>query len=118
MRDRPVGESIPRLLSDMNASGSRMRIVPAATATSLVPALRAWTAWASAIKLDEQAVSIVIVGPCQSKKYDTLLEALLAAMPGALYLGMWSKSRLDRAEKSLHIWPTNTAVLDPWRPST
>jgi hypothetical protein len=56
------------LLSITYGTGSRMRFVPAATATREIPALRVWTAWFRATRLEEQAVSIVIEGPFQSKK--------------------------------------------------
>ncbi len=68
-----------------------------------------WTATSD----DEQAVSIVMLGPCQSKKYDTRLEMMARLSPVAPYVGFRSQSRLAICAQSSHIMPTYTAVFDP-----
>jgi hypothetical protein len=49
-------------------------------------------AYCTAIKLLLHAVSMVIDGPCQLKKYDILLDRMLRAEPVAAYVGMFSLS--------------------------
>ena len=61
-----------------------MRLAPAAIATRDSPLLNVWTAWCTATRLEEQAVSMVIDGPCQSKKYETRLDIILRDMPVAV----------------------------------
>jgi hypothetical protein len=74
------------LLSEIYPSGESNRFVPAATATLEVPWRRTCTAWCTAIRLLEHAVSIVIHGPVQLKKYDSRAEAFEFAIPVELYV--------------------------------
>lgn len=69
-----------------------MRLVPAATATGHSPLRSTWTAWWTATRLDEQAVSMVMDGPCQLKKYETRLDIILRELPVAAYVGICSLS--------------------------
>ncbi|GJD02405.1 hypothetical protein ColKHC_11230 [Colletotrichum higginsianum] len=66
--DLPVGLSMCRLASLMNCSGVIIRLAPATQAISHSPDRRLRTAWCSATRLDEQAVSMVMDGPRKLKK--------------------------------------------------
>jgi hypothetical protein len=92
MRDRPVPESMLRLLSDTNIVGVKIKFDPAATATGASPLRSAWTAWCTAIKLLEHAVLIVIDGPCQLKKYEIRFDKILWCDPVDAYVGTFSGS--------------------------
>lgn len=83
-----------------------MRLAPHATATLESPLLNTCTASCTATSDDEQAVSIVIEGPCQSKKYDTRLDMMLLEIPVAVYWGRESQSLIMMPDQSSHIWPT------------
>jgi hypothetical protein len=62
-----------------------MRLVPVAIATVNFPLLRAYIAISSATMLLEQAISIVMLGLCQSKKYETQFETTARSSPVAAY---------------------------------
>lgn len=68
MRDRLSAANMWSLLAPTYCSGPRIMLAPAATVTLASPLRSNCTAWLTATRLDEQAVSIAIEGPCQSKK--------------------------------------------------
>jgi hypothetical protein len=82
-----------QLLNSTNCNGPSRRFAPAATVTSDSPLRSDCTAWWTATKLEEHAVSIVMLGPCQSKKYDIRFEIMLREVPVAVYVGMELMSR-------------------------
>jgi hypothetical protein len=72
-----------RELKEMKHPGSMRRLAPVATATRDKPVRNCWTAWWRATRLELHAVSIVMEGPCQSKKYEILLERMAREVPEA-----------------------------------
>jgi hypothetical protein len=52
----------------------------------------AWQAWWNATSDEEHAVSITMLGPCRSKKYEMRLAAMLAVPPVADEASMPARS--------------------------
>lgn len=69
----------------MYGSGPRIRFVPAAMASPDMPERRAWTAWCTATREEEHAVSIVMLAPRQSKKYEIRFDTTERAVPVGKY---------------------------------
>lgn len=72
------------LMVDIN-SWLNIRLTPAAIAVDASPVCRLWHAKCSATRLPEQAVSIVILGPFKSKKYDNLFAAIARDWPAFVH---------------------------------
>ena len=82
------------------------------------PDLILWHARWSATRLEEHAVSIVILGPFKPKKYESLLEMIDIVLPDSWCMALVSVSLVklvskSREEKS----PTKHEVLLPTRSS-
>jgi hypothetical protein len=76
------------------ALGDRITFTPPARAIRQVRARSACTARCTATSDDEQAVSIVIAGPCRPSTYDRRPEATLDAFPVDRYMSISSSSPL------------------------
>ena len=61
---------------------------------SLSPVRSDWIAWCSATSVVEQAVSIVMLAPRKSKKWEIRLAAKETSVPVAKERGMLSSSRI------------------------
>ena len=78
----------------INMSGLKVTLAPPTIDMSDSLVLKAWQAWWKAVRVVEQPVSMVMLGPFRSKKWDILLEAIAAPMPMSRYLGRVSGSRM------------------------
>jgi hypothetical protein len=84
----------PRFDRIMKLSGLISKFTPVTIDMSASPALRLWQPMWSELKLEEQPVSIVMLGPRKSKKWDTLFEIIVAPLPVSIVLGRDSGSRM------------------------
>src|SRR5436189_46786 len=75
----------PALANTILRSGFKIRLTPPVIATLISPVRKAWQAWCSATSEEEQAVSTAMLGPLAFKKYESLLAAILNALPVPAY---------------------------------
>src|SRR2546426_3781434 len=78
---RPSGASIRALDKVIDASGERIRLTPPARAMSHSRWRKLCTARCTATREEEQAVSIAMLGPRKSSKYDSRFATMLFATP-------------------------------------
>lgn len=69
------------LEKEIQNSGSMFKWQPPTIAMFDSPVRKLWQATCSATRLDEQAVSVVKLGPRRSKKCDILLDCIAYAQP-------------------------------------
>ena len=65
----------------MNPSGVIITVTPPASATGQRPALRCSHATWIAVRADEHAVSIAMLGPVRFRQYEMRFAAMLCALP-------------------------------------
>src|SRR5688572_26750330 len=78
---RPSGESIPACENPMNPPGEIITVTPPASAVSPRPDQMCSHAACTAVRAEEQAVSIAMLGPVKLKQYEMRLAAIECALP-------------------------------------
>src|SRR5215469_3436764 len=87
VRERPSLASIPRSAMVIQMVGSKFKAEPATMAMSASLCCRDWLPKWKQTRDDEQAVSIVMLGPRRSKKYEIRLDRMLLPQPIIVYFG-------------------------------
>ncbi len=90
----------------------RMSCTPPASAASARPLRIASQAWCTATREDEHAVSILMLGPRRSNKYDKRFAAILSALPVPKYASSRAAS-CSSSRYSMLLIPTNTPTFLP-----
>lgn len=70
----PSGLSIPSFMNCTEVLGLRSRLTPPTRAASQWPLRMAWNAFSKANKLEEQAVSMEVLGPAEAGKRKQMLK--------------------------------------------
>lgn len=113
--DRPSNERNLPLHIETNVSGRNIALAPPTRAMVHSPRSSARTAWWTATRDDEHAVSIVMDGPTRSSANEMRLESNVCEELVALFELIWARAELDARSpaESLVNPPTNTPIGCP-----